>query len=155
MFLYNVFPPELIVIGLESINKDEVFKELVEKFYQTQKACSQEEIEEILKALWERESKMSTGIQKGIAIPHGKTSALEKIHGVLGISKKGIDYDALDSQPVYAIFMLLTPKNDSENYLRLLKRLSGLLDNRKFYLDLLSQNDPESANQVIRKYEMP
>jgi PTS system fructose-specific IIC component/PTS system nitrogen regulatory IIA component len=150
MFLYEVFPPELIKIGLEAEDKDEVFEELVDQFCQVKKSNAREEI---LEALREREAKMSTGIHKGIAIPHGKTNAIESLHGVLGISKKGIDYDALDGQPVYLLFTLLAPQKDSEKHLRLLKRLAGLLDNPQFYTDLVAQNDAQGANGVIKKYE--
>ena len=150
MSLFDVFPPEQIIIELESETKDELFEELVNRFCQTQKDGNREEI---LEALWQRENKMSTGIQKGIAIPHGKSPNLQNIHGVLGISKKGIDYDALDGQPVYIIFMLLAPKDDTEVHLRLLKRLAELLDNHEFYTELLTQRDPRGASQIIKKYE--
>jgi len=150
MFLYDIFSPELIKIGLEAEDKDEVFEELVDQFCQTIKSNAREEI---LDALRERESKMSTGIQKGIALPHGKTNAIENVLGILGISKKGIDYDALDGQPVYLLFMLLAPQAESEKHLRMLKRLAELLDNPQFYTDLLAQNDPQSANGIIKKYE--
>ena len=150
MFLYDIFPPELIKIGLESEDKDEVFEELVDLFCQAKKSNAREEI---LEALRERESKMSTGIQKGIALPHGKTNAIENVYGILGISKKGIDYDALDGQPVYLLFLLLAPQAESEKHLRMLKRLAELLDNPQFYTELLAQNDPQSANGIIKKYE--
>jgi PTS system fructose-specific IIC component/PTS system nitrogen regulatory IIA component len=150
MFLYEIFPPELIKIGLESDDKDEAFEELVDQFCQAERSDGREEI---LEALREREAKMSTGIHKGIAIPHGKTNAIESVKGVLGISKKGIDYDALDGQPVYLLFMLLAPQKDSEKHLRMLKRLAGLLDNPQFYTELVAQNDPRSAHGVIKKYE--
>jgi PTS system fructose-specific IIC component/PTS system nitrogen regulatory IIA component len=150
MFLYEVFPPDLIKIGLEAEDKDEVFEELVDHFCQVKRSNAREEI---LGALREREAKMSTGIHKGIAIPHGKTNAIETLQGVLGVSKKGIDYDALDGQPVYLLFMLMAPQKDSEKHLRLLKRLAGLLDNPQFYTDLVAQNDAQGANGVIRKYE--
>jgi PTS system fructose-specific IIC component/PTS system nitrogen regulatory IIA component len=96
---------------------------------------------------------MSTGIHKGIAIPHGKTNALDNVYGVLGISKKGIDYDALDGEPVYLLFMILAPQKDSEKHLRLLKRLAELLDNPQFFTELLAQNDAQGAYGIIRKYE--
>jgi PTS system fructose-specific IIC component/PTS system nitrogen regulatory IIA component len=150
MFLYEVFPPELIKIGLEAEDKDEVFEELVDHFCQVKKSGAREEI---LEAMREREAKMSTGIHKGIAIPHGKTNAIETLQGVLGISKKGIDYDALDGQPVYLLFMLMAPQKDSEKHLRLLKRLAALLDNPQFYTDLVAQSDTQGANGVIKKYE--
>jgi PTS system fructose-specific IIC component/PTS system nitrogen regulatory IIA component len=150
MFLYEVFPPDLIKIGLEAEDKDEVFEELEDYFCQVKNSNAREEI---LEAMREREAKMSTGIHKGIAIPHGKTNAIESLQGVLGISKKGIDYDALDGQPVYLLFMLMAPQKDSEKHLRLLKRLAGLLDNPQFYTDLVAQSDTQGANGVIRKYE--
>ena len=150
MFLYEAFPPELIKIGLEAEDKDEVFEELTAQFCQAKKSSARKEI---LEAVWKRESKMSTGIQKGIAIPHGKVGSLQNVHGILGISKKGIEYDALDDQPVYLLFMVLATKTDSEMQLRLLKRLSELLDNPQFYTELLAQNDPLNAGKIIKKYE--
>ena len=150
MFLYELFPPELIKIGLEAEDKDEVFEEMVDHFCQVKKTNAREEI---LTALHEREDKMSTGIHKGIAVPHGKTNSLESIQGILGISRNGVDYDALDGQPVHLLFMLLAPQKDSEKHLRLLKRLAGLLDDPRFYTELVAQTDPNSANAVIRKYE--
>ena len=150
MFLYEAFPPELIKIGLESEEKDEVFEEMVDLFCQVRKIDAREDI---LEALRERESKMSTGIQKGIALPHGQTHVLDNVHGILGISRKGIDYDALDGQPVYLLFMLLAPRADSEMHLRLLKRLAELLDNPQFFMELLAQSDPQGANRIIKKYE--
>ena len=150
MFLYEAFPSELIKIGLEAEDKDEVFEELVDQFCQIKRSNAREDI---LEALKERESKMSTGIQKGIALPHGKTNAIDSVYGILGISKRGVDYDALDGQPVYLLFMLIAPQAEAEKHLRLLKRLAGLLDNPQFYTELLAQNDPQSANGIIKKYE--
>ena len=150
MFLYEVFPPQLIKIGLEAEDKDEVFEEMVDLFCQVVKPNIREEV---LEAINVRESKMSTGIHRGIAVPHGRTNSLDNIYGIMGISRKGIDYDALDGQPVYVLFMLLAPEKDSENHLRLLRRLAGILDNPQFYADLMAQTDSRSASGVIRKYE--
>ena len=150
MFLYKTFPSELILVDLQAEDKDEVFEEMADKFCQTTGIGNRENI---LQALWERESKMSTGIQKGVAIPHAKTPDVEDVRGVLGLSKKGIDYDALDGQPVYLVFMLFVPQNDSEEHLRILQRLSDMLHNHKFYMDLVAQNTPNNVNDIIRKYE--
>ena len=150
MFLYDVFPAELIEIDLEADDKDEAFEDLVDKFCQVRNSNKREEI---LQALWDRESKMSTGIQKGIAIPHGKTDCVEDVCGILGISKRGIDYESLDGQPVFLVFMLLAPLTDSEDQLRVLKRLVELFHNKEFYADLLAQKDPQSANRILKKYE--
>jgi PTS system fructose-specific IIC component/PTS system nitrogen regulatory IIA component len=150
MFLHEVFSPEFIKLDLEAEDKEEAFEELVDHFCQTERSKVREEI---LEALREREAKMSTGIRKGIAIPHGKTNAVDSIRGVLGISRKGVDYDALDGEPVYLLFMLLAPQKDSEKHLRILKRLAELLENPQFYTDLQSQRDAQGAYKVICKYE--
>ncbi|MDR2479567.1 MAG: PTS sugar transporter subunit IIA [Treponema sp.] len=150
MFLHDVFPPEFIKVDLEAEDKDEAFEELVDHFCQADKTNVREEL---LDALMEREAKMSTGIQKGIAIPHGKTNAVNTVRGVLGISRKGIDYDALDGEPVYLLFMIVAPQEDSEKHLRILKRLAELLENPQFYIDLQTQKDPQSAYRIIGKYE--
>jgi PTS system fructose-specific IIC component/PTS system nitrogen regulatory IIA component len=150
MLLHETFPVEFIKVGLEAEDKDEAFEELVDLFCQ---AAHSEAREEILAAVRDREAKMSTGIKKGIAIPHGKTNAVDRVYGILGVSKKGIDYDALDGEPVYLLFMMLAPQKDTEKHLRLLKRLAEILDNPQFYTDLLSQKDAPAAHNIIRKYE--
>jgi PTS system fructose-specific IIC component/PTS system nitrogen regulatory IIA component len=150
MFLYETFSPERIIVDLQAEDKDEVFEELADKFCQTTGISSRETV---LKALWERESKMSTGIQKGVAIPHGKVEGIKALCGVLGISKSGVDYDALDGQPVYIVFMLVVPQTDSEDHLRILLRLAEMLHNHKFYTDLVAQNSPNNVNDIIKKYE--
>jgi PTS system fructose-specific IIC component/PTS system nitrogen regulatory IIA component len=150
MFLQDVFSPEFIKVDLEAEDKDEVFEELADFFCQSHSSNIREEI---LNALREREAKMSTGIQKGIAIPHGNTNAVNTVCGVLGISRKGIEYDALDGNPVYLLFMLIAPKEDSETHLRILKRIAELLENPEFYIDLQAQKNAQGAHRVICKYE--
>jgi PTS system fructose-specific IIC component/PTS system nitrogen regulatory IIA component len=129
MFLQDVFHPEFIKVNLEAVDKDEAFEELADYFCQTGKENIREEIMEALRI---REQKMSTGIQKGIAIPHGSTNAVDTVSGVLGISRKGVDYEALDGEPVYLLFMLVAPPKDTETHLRILKRLAELLENPQF-----------------------
>jgi PTS system fructose-specific IIC component/PTS system nitrogen regulatory IIA component len=150
MLLHELFSPEFIQVDLQAEDKDEVFEELVDRFCHVIKSDAREEI---LQALREREMKMSTGIQKGIAIPHGKTVAVDRVYGMLGISRKGIDYEALDGNPVYLLFMILGPVGDSEKHLRVLQRMAELLANPQFFTDLASQKDPQGAYRVLKKYE--
>jgi PTS system fructose-specific IIC component/PTS system nitrogen regulatory IIA component len=150
MFLSELFPPEFIKIGLEAEDKDEAFEELADAFCQAAKLDIREDI---LDALRDRERKMSTGIQKGIAIPHGKTNAVDKVFGMLGISRRGIDYDSLDGEPVYLLFMVVGPLSSTEKHLSILKRLAELLQNPQFFTDLAAQNESAAASAVIKKYE--
>ena len=150
MLLQDIFPPKCIKVNMDAEDKDEAFEELVDHFCQSGRTYVREEI---LESLHIREAKMSTGIQKGIAIPHGNTNAVDVVCGALGISRIGIDYDALDGNPVYLLFMLVAPKEDTETHLRILKRLAELLENPEFSTDLQSQKDPQSAYRIICKYE--
>jgi len=150
MILQDVLLPEFIKIDMEAEDKDEAFEELVDHYCQ---ADSNDAFDDILQAIVTREAKMSTGIHKGIAVPHGKTTAVDSMRGVLGISRKGIQYDSLDGEPVYLLFMIISPMEDSERHLRLLKHLAELMEIPQFQTELQSQKDPQSAYKIIRKYE--
>lgn len=150
MILQDVLMPEFIKVDMEAEDKDEAFEELVDFFCQIENLNAHDEI---LEAIAAREAKMSTGIHKGIAVPHGKTRAVSTMRGVLGISKKGIQYDSLDGEPVYLLFMIISPMEDSEKYLRLLKHLAELVENPHFQIDLQAQKEQQSAHKIICKYE--
>jgi PTS system fructose-specific IIC component/PTS system nitrogen regulatory IIA component len=152
MILQDVLLPEYIKVNMEAEDKDEAFEELVNHYCHC-RSGNLNAREQILHAIYAREAKMSTGIHKGIAIPHGKTAAVKKMHSILGISQKGIQYDALDGEPVYILFMIISPMEDSEMYLKLLKHLADLMEIPQFRIELQSQKDPQSAYKVIRKYE--
>ena len=97
--------------------------------------------------------RVSTGIKKGIARPHGKALGREGLWGAIGVSREGVDYDALDGQPVYLVFMLVSSPKDSELHLNALKRLARLLDDPGFYTELVGAETPERAFEVVKKFE--
>jgi len=150
MILQDVLLPEFIKVDIEAEDKDEAFEELVAHYCQADKSNAHDDI---LGAIMRREAKMSTGIHKGIAVPHGKTNAVNTLRGVLGISQKGVSYDALDGEPVYLLFMIISPLEDSEKYLRLLKHLAELMEIPQFQTELQAQRDPQSAFKIIKKFE--
>jgi nitrogen PTS system EIIA component len=151
MLLQNVFAPLSIKIGLESEEKDELFEELVDMLAKEKGRSFPRSA--VLAAVRDREGKMSTGIKRGIALPHGKAEGIEGLCGALGISKRGIDYASLDGEPVYLVFMLISSPKEAELHLAALKRLAVLLDDPEFYGDLLRSDSPERANAIIRNYE--
>ncbi|GBU26726.1 hypothetical protein R84B8_00238 [Treponema sp. R8-4-B8] len=150
MNLQDVLLPEFIKVNLKAIDKNEAFKELVAHYCKTNNSPS---FAQILDAIVKREAKMSTGIHKGIAVPHGKTDAVKKICCVVGISEKGVQYDSLDGEPVHLLFMIVSPVEDSDNFLWILKHLAQLIENPQFKSELRSQKDPQSAFNVICKFE--
>jgi PTS system fructose-specific IIC component/PTS system nitrogen regulatory IIA component len=150
MILGQVFNIKSINMNLESDTKDEVFEELLESIIA---AHPEVDRADALAALHEREAKMSTGIGKGIAVPHGKISSVKGVIGAIGRSKKGIDYDALDNAPVSLIFMLLTDPSDLEFHLTVLKRLSRLMDSHAFVSSFTNQTTAQDAYDAVCKFE--
>ncbi|MDR2467990.1 MAG: PTS sugar transporter subunit IIA [Spirochaetaceae bacterium] len=150
MLLSEVFLPEFIIDDLQADDKEEVFEEMVDHFCRVTKLNVREEV---LAALREREAKMSTGIQNGIAIPHGKSAAVKNVFGVLGISKKGIDYDSLDGKPVHLVLMLLAPPVEAEHHLHLLQRMANFLRNPQFYQDVTGARTAQEISVILTKYE--
>ena len=150
MLLSEVFLTQFILVDLQADDKDEVFEEMVDHFCRVTKLDVREDV---LKALREREAKMSTGIQNGIAIPHGKSTAVENVFGVLGVSKKGIDYDSLDGKPVHLVLMLLAPPVEAERHLHLLQRMAAFLRNPHFYEDVTGAASPQEISAILTKYE--
>jgi PTS system fructose-specific IIC component/PTS system nitrogen regulatory IIA component len=151
MLLQRVFAPGMIKIGLESEDKDELFEELVDLL--AKEGGRGFPRASVLTAVREREAKMSTGIKKGIALPHGKAEGLSGLIGALGVSRKGIEYASLDGEPVYLVFLLVSEPQDSELHLTALKRLAILLDDIEFYTDLIQADTPERASSIIGNYE--
>jgi PTS system fructose-specific IIC component/PTS system nitrogen regulatory IIA component len=150
MLLQDVLLPEFIKVDIEAEDKEKAFEELVTHYC---KANGSNDYKDILSAIVKREEKMSTGIHKGVAVPHGKTNTVKTVRGVLGISQKGVDYDALDGEPVYLLFMFISPLEDSEEYLRMLKHLAKLIEVPQFKSELRSQKDSNEAFNVICKFE--
>jgi nitrogen PTS system EIIA component len=151
MLLSQVFSPSRIKIGLESEDKDELFEELVDVL--ARETGRDFPRQSVLDAVRDREEKMSTGITRGIALPHGKAEGLQGVLGALGVSRRGIEYAALDGQPVYLVFLLVSSPGDSELHLAALKRLAVILDDPEFYTELVKADSPARANAIIKNFE--
>lgn len=150
MVLGSVFSPGLIKVGLEGEDREEVFEELVELYAASRKGVSRDAI---LEAVRSREVKQTTGVKPGIAFPHAQTDQVDSVVGIIGISRDGIDYDAMDGKPVHVVFMILSGIDACSMHLRVLKRLSIVLEDPEFYHNLLSQRDSIGVYEALRKYE--
>ncbi len=106
-----------IIADLASKNRDQAIRELVESLA-TAGAIESSSVDDIVAALVKREKNGSTGFGKGVAVPHVKHPAVKKMSGTVGRSVEGIDFSALDSQPVYSIFLLLSPENQPQQHLQ-------------------------------------
>lgn len=150
ILLRDLFPPARIKTVLEAEDKDEVFEELVDLLVtQYRLECR----DEVLEAIRRREEKMSTGIKRGIAIPHAKTPLVQGVIGVIGISAAGIDYQSLDGEPVHLLFLLVSGESDAGPHLAVLKKIALLVETPAFTTDVLAARDAEAAHQVLRRHE--
>ncbi|HPD19393.1 MAG TPA: PTS sugar transporter subunit IIA [Candidatus Goldiibacteriota bacterium] len=139
-----------IELNLKSGNKKEVIEELVEILDKRGLLIDKNAV---VDSLFEREELGSTGIGQGIAIPHSKTKGVKELVGVLGISKNGVDFDALDGEPVNIFFLLLTPEGAAGLMLKALARVSNFLKNKFFRKKILDAGSREEIIQIIEEEE--
>ena len=150
VLLHELFSVPRIKCHLEAEDKAEVFEELVDLLVTQYPTDSRDEI---LEAIRRREEKMSTGIKKGIAIPHAKTKFTRGVIGVLGVSDEGIDYESLDGEPVRILFLLVSSEEDAATHLAVLKKIALLVENDSFSREVIGAGSPEKVNRIIMKYE--
>ena len=117
MKLSEFIVPEAIVPALQAKERDGALRELVAALADAG-ALPQDAIDEVLGAIVKREQNGSTGFGKGVAVPHVKHAKVKKMAGTIGRSEAGIDFAALDHQPVYTVVLLLSPENQPQQHLQ-------------------------------------
>lgn len=150
MKIMDFLDKKAVKLDLESIEKEDVLKELVDVLADVHDIGDKKTV---VKALVERESLGSTGIGQGIAIPHGKTDKVKELVAVLGISQKGVNFEALDGEPVYIFFLLVAPKDTAGPHLKALAQISRLLRDT-YFCDLLKRcKTADEAYELIQREE--
>ena len=117
MKLKDFIVPQAIVSELASSDRDGALRELTEALAKAG-ALPEDAVDEIVAALVKREQNGSTGFGKGIAVPHVKHAKIQRMAGTVGRSVAGIDFAALDHQPVFSVFLLLSPENQPQQHLQ-------------------------------------
>jgi mannitol/fructose-specific phosphotransferase system IIA component (Ntr-type) len=148
--LTELLTPERIKIPLVSTRKDEILGELVEVIG---KSTSSRNLDEILRAVREREEVLSTGIGSGVAIPHGKSAAISELVLVAGVMPEGIDFEALDGRPVSLFFLLVGPEAAAGQHVKALSRISRLLRRDAFRIRLMEAATPTEFYSIIAEAE--
>jgi mannitol/fructose-specific phosphotransferase system IIA component (Ntr-type) len=151
MNLGDILTLETIVPDLASNNRWEAIDELVQRLVVTAKIQPQNR-EAIVGVVKKRESSMSTGIGFGIGIPHASTDLIHEVVGALGRSKKGIEFDALDNQPVNLVVLFLVPQGQFQKHLHTLASIAKLLHVKEFRQELEQASDAAGMFDIIKKY---
>lgn len=146
MNLAQTLSPDLILPVLHAKNKVDCLMECAEVIAHSHPELKKDDIADVL---LEREKLGSTGIQDGIAIPHGKFRGLDHTLILFARSLEGIDFQAFDNQLTHLFFVLLAPENATSEHLKLLARLSRLLKNSKLREELLGAKDAHTLYQIL------
>ena len=149
MNLGDILSPAQIIPEMQAANRWEAIDELLTNLIGTAK-IKQEHREQIAAVVKKRESSMSTGIGFGIGIPHASTDLIYEVVGALGRSRKGVNFDALDNQPVNLVMLFLVPQGQFQKHLHTLASIAKLLHNKEFRQALEAAPDSEAMYAIIK-----
>jgi fructose-specific phosphotransferase system IIA component len=150
MHITSILEEPFIAIRLPASTKEEALNAMVDMFRDSPKVL---DLEKIRESILERERIMSTGVGHGFAIPHGKTGALTDIIAAFAVTETPIDFQALDGQPVQLIFMLVGKETHVGTHLKLLSRVSRLMNNEDFRQQLLAAGSAEAVMELFNQEE--
>lgn len=143
MRLKNILSEDVVKINLESTTKDGVIKELIDILSSNGKV---EDVELAYSDVMSRESKMSTGIQQGVAIPHAKTKAVKNLVACIGIKKDGLDFESLDGLDSNIFIMTLSPSDHIGPHVQFLAEISRIIKTEESRKKIL---EAKNAKQVL------
>ena len=123
MAVVNLIEEDIIKIPLEAKTKPDVIKELVDVL---KKAGKIEDAESVFRAVMLRENMGSTGLEKGIAVPHAKTHKVNNLVLAIGISPEGVDFDSLDGEPSKLFFLLIATPQQAGPHIEALSEIARL-----------------------------
>ena len=150
MKITDILTEQVIRTNLPGSSKDEIINAMIDL------AASQDKVvdkEKLRTAIFEREKIMSTGVGSGFAIPHGKTDAVNDIVAAFAVTAQPIDYQSLDEQPVRIVFLLVGRDNMVGPHIKLLSRISRLMNKEEFRAKLLEAKTPLEILEIFRKEE--
>lgn len=148
MHIVDYAAPELVALGLEAADKEQLLQQMVDLLV---KGARVAEAQVIMRELLKREHVMSTGIGGGIALPHALSNDIPALALVFARTRTPVDFHALDGSPVDLVFMAVGPKSASNVYVKLLARVSRLLQSEDFKEGLRQASTPEDVLAVFRR----
>jgi mannitol/fructose-specific phosphotransferase system IIA component (Ntr-type) len=148
MKLREFIVTEAIVPELSATDRDGTIRELVSSLADTG-ALAADAVDEIVAALIKREQNGSTGFGKGVAVPHVKHAKVKKMAGTIGRSATGIDFSALDHQPVYSVVLLLSPENQPQHHLQAMNIVFSNLQKDMFRRFLRQSDSTEAIVELL------
>src|SRR6267154_1740827 len=151
MDLGDILTKEQIITDLRATNRWEAIDELINNLVLTGK-IKPEHHEAIAGVVKKRETSMSTGIGFGIGIPHASTDLIVEVVGALGRSRSGVNFDALDNQPVKLVMLFLVPQGQFQKHLHTLANIAKLMHKADFREALEKATDADAMLAIIREH---
>jgi mannitol/fructose-specific phosphotransferase system IIA component (Ntr-type) len=136
-------------IGLESTDRNKVIKQLVTSLDDAGK-LGENNAEKLIRSIIKRENEASTGLGKGVAVPHINNVPIEEPVAVFGLSREGVDFKSLDEQPVYSIILLVSPANEPEKHHQAMQCIVSHLQKDQFR-NFLKQADSKDYIEDLFK----
>jgi mannitol/fructose-specific phosphotransferase system IIA component (Ntr-type) len=150
MNLGDILGPENILPDLQATNRWEAIEEMINNLVGTAKIRT-EDRDAIAAVVKKRETSMSTGIGFGVGIPHASTDLIYEVVAALGRSKKGVNFDALDNQPVYLVVLFMVPQGQFQKHLHTLADIAKLLHKKEFRQALEEAPNAQAIYKIIKE----
>lgn len=150
MKISEILDEKFIIEDLKGSSKEEVINEVVLLFEHDERV---QDIDKVKEAVLEREKIMSTGVGKGFAIPHGKTNSVTEILAAFGKTRRPIDYQSLDNQPVHLVFLLVGKDNLVSTHIKLLSRISRMMNKDEFRQRLIDADTKAEIIAIFKQEE--
>ena len=151
MDLGDILSKEQIITDLQAADRWQAIDELINVLVSTGK-IKPEHHDAIAAVVKKRESSMSTGIGFGIGIPHASTDLIHEVVGALGRSRKGVNFDALDNQPVNLVMLFLVPQGQFQKHLHTLANIAKVLRKEEFLKALEQAPDAGAMMALIKEF---
>ena len=149
MELADFLTKEQVVTDLKASDRWEAIEELIDLLVDSGQ-IKPDHREAIVSIVKKRETSMSTGIGFGIGIPHASSDLIDNVTGAFGRSKDGVNFDALDNQPVNLVMLFLVPQGQFQKHLHTLAKIAKMLHKKEFRKSLEDAEDAAEMYQIIR-----
>jgi len=143
---------DAIILELQAKDRDGVIAELVAALDKAGR-LPHEKCQDIVRAVIERENEASTGMGKGIAVPHVKHQAVENVVAAIGQTGTGVDFSALDKQPVYSVILLVSPADDPDTHLQAMENIFKHLQQDRFRRFLRQSQTVEQVRDLLHEVD--
>lgn len=148
--LKNLFDEDLVIVNLHAATGEGAIRELLKCIC---KKHPHVKTEEALAALLSREKCMSTGIMRGIAIPHASCDSIDGTAVAIGMSERGIQYGSLDGSPVHFVMLVLFEEGFAHAHLKIMKEAAELMMHHDFLKTMLAQKTAHDVCRALLSFE--